>query len=496
MILPVSLLSLLVFIISGCRPALRPGEADWLVHTLDAPAQVTTSAGRQELMLGNGLMRRTFRLEPNAATIGLDNLMTGASMVRAVRPEARLQLDGVWFDVGGLSGQPNQAYLTEAWIDGLRTDSSTFRFVGYREGSIRPHLTWKRRRYADESAWPPSGRELTLQFTAPDDGDVVVDVHYALYDAMPVMAKWLTIRNGGEEAVRVDAFVSEVLAVVEAESSVEPRERWMLPAIHVQSDYSFHGMDPASANVTTHWLQDSLYMTQVSYQRKTPALLESRPPIGPAVDLAPGDSLVTFRTYELLYDSDDRERRGLALRRMYRTVAPWVTENPIFMHVRESDSASIRRAVDQAAEVGFEMVIVTFGSGFDMENEDPAYIARIKADVDYAHSQGIELGGYSLLSSRRIDDATDVIDPTTGRPGGAVFGSAPCLMSNWGELYFQAWTSSNTTARTRAMSALPPTIPAIATCWTLSGASGSASLVFTGARWPAGCISTCRISTS
>ena len=48
--------------------------------------------------------------------------------------------------------------------------------------------------------------------------------------------------------------------------------------------------------------------------------------------------------------------------------------------------------MDQCAEVGFEMVIMTFGSGFDIENEDPAYLAQIKELVDYAHSKGIELG--------------------------------------------------------------------------------------------------------
>ena len=46
--------------------------------------------------------------------------------------------------------------------------------------------------------------------------------------------------------------------------------------------------------------------------------------------------------YELVYDSDDRERQGLARRRMYRTLAPQVTENPIFMHVRSADPAGGR----------------------------------------------------------------------------------------------------------------------------------------------------------
>ena len=50
--------------------------------------------------------------------------------------------------------------------------------------------------------------------------------------------------------------------------------------------------------------------------------------------IPPGGCFTSFRTFELPFDSTDRERRGLAVRRMYRTVAPWVTENPILMHVR------------------------------------------------------------------------------------------------------------------------------------------------------------------
>ena len=50
------------------------------------------------------------------------------------------------------------------------------------------------------------------------------------------------------------------------------------------------------------------------------------------------------------------------------------------MHVRNADTKSFRTAVDQCAEVGFEMIIYTFGSGLDVEREDPAYIAKVKAD--------------------------------------------------------------------------------------------------------------------
>ena len=83
------------------------------------------------------------------------------------------------------------------------------------------------------------------------------------------------------------------------------------------------------------------------------------------------------------------------------------------------------------------MVDLSFGSGFDIENENPAYIAQIKELTDYAHSKGIELGGYSLLASRSAGPEHDVIDPKTGKPGGAVYGSMPCLGSQWGTDYLR-----------------------------------------------------------
>ena len=434
----------LVLLLSCSAPPDTP--PDWLVTPFSNPVEVEYHADEATLVLTNGLIQRTFRTAPNAATVGYDNLITETPVIRAVKPEARLQIDGTWYDVGGLEGQPDHAYLTPEWLDAMTSNPEAFQFKQYAVGPITPHLAWARKRYAANTTWPPPGKTVSLTFEPPDAlrepyAGLRVVVHYEMYQGLPALAKWLTIHNDTARPIVLDAFVSEVLAAVEVESVVEPKDRWMQPPIHVQSDYAFHGMDPASSGRTTRWLPDPDYATQVNYQRQTPVLLESKPPLGPAATIAPGDSFATFRTYELLFDSDDRERRGLALRRLYRTVAPWVTENPIFMHVRHSDAESVRRAIDQSAEVGFEMVIITFGSGFDMENDDPAYIAEIKTLVDYAHSRGIELGGYSLLSSRRISDNDDVINPETGQPGGAIFGNAPCLGSRWGADYFRKLTT-------------------------------------------------------
>ena len=134
-------------------------------------------------------------------------------------------------------------------------------------------------------------------------------------------------------------------------------------------------------------------------------------------------------------DSYDKLRNSLALRKLYRVIAPWATENPLMMHIRYSKDEDVKLALDQCAEVGFEMAIMTFGSGFNIEDLSDSNLAKWKKWADYAHEKGVELGGYSLLSSRSISEKDDVINPETGKRGGVIHGNAPCLGSDWGIQY-------------------------------------------------------------
>jgi hypothetical protein len=423
----------------------QTAEGDWLLSHPQAKAGVFRGASDRELVLDNGLIRRTFLLAPNVATIAFDNRMTGASLLRGVKPEALLRLDGKDFKVGGLKGQPNYAYLLPEWVARLTNSPSAFRFVGFELGRPRAPLAWKRKRHGADVPWPPPGVGITMYYRGPDDstGEVAVAVRYELYDGIPVLGKWLAVSNGTDRVIALDTFTSELLAAVESESAVDSRsqEQWRVPAIDVLSDYMFHGMDPTTGNHIASWEPDPEFSSQVNYEYKTPCLLVCRPPIGPAAKMEPGQSFTSFRSYLVGYDSTERERQGLTLRRAQRALAPWTTENPIMMHVRSADTKTFRNAVDQCAEVGFEMIIYTFGSGLNMEDDRPDYLARVRADVDYAHSKGIEVGAYSLFSSRRIDDANDVVNPKTGKPGGAIFGNAPCFGSRWGTNYYRKLTN-------------------------------------------------------
>ncbi|MAW59872.1 MAG: hypothetical protein CMJ94_03430 [Planctomycetes bacterium] len=642
-------------------------RADWLLaeRPYEAEFRVETRGTQTRFVLDNGLVRRTWLAADNLACIGFDNLMTEASMLRAVRPEARLVVEGQELAVGGLVGQPNHAFLTDAWLQEMNADPQAMRFVGWELGEPAERLEWPRiRHHAPDMKWPPPGvavrfdfepglsvaRDLLLhsdyargllfsdafaelkqdwtvhashgdassaqnegkageiqtaanhavylEMAAPEglgrieaeispgtdasaswgpgvaavfaDGRVIkfnlrpgknglgvwdgqtervadgswpmdrptrlriyleqdrvvcaampsygpgdrggmwqeifelpaagaapthvrvgkmdkaggasgfseagpigrckidaltlrgaldesmlaevqkndarnglrVSVHYELYDGIPLIGKRVVVRNAGEKPIELDHLTTETLAVVESSNYVEKREGAVIPQpehFHVETDYAFGGMVPENAqSQIVHWRPDPEFHTQVNYRKLTPCLLEVAPLHGPDVILEAGDELASWWTFELVHDSSDRERRSLGQRRMYRTLAPWVTENPLILHVVSTDEAVVKRAIDQAAECGFEMLSLSFGSGLNMEDDSEANHAKFRALADYAMERGIHIGGYSLLASRRIQpDSDNAIHVETGKPGGQTFGYAPALASAWGQEYFR-----------------------------------------------------------
>lgn len=263
-------------------------------------------------------------------------------------------------------------------------------------------------------------------------------VRYDLYDGIPLIVKSLEIENTGKDLYRLDRVVNEILAFTEEESAVvgSPEQMKKQHGIYVETNYAFNNaMRYDISDQTTHWKTDSTYTSQVNYNFQTPCVLEVYPEKAPGITLASGEKFRSVRTHELLMDSYDRERRGLAIRRMYRTVAPWTNQNPIFMHLVSKTDAEVITAIDQCAATGYEAVILSFGSHLDMEDQSAENLRRWKELADYAHQKKILLGGYSLFSSRRISDEDDVVDARTGKPGGAFFGNAPCFGSKWGLAY-------------------------------------------------------------
>lgn len=416
-------------------------QRDWL---LDASAFKAAAAQEKGVItLSNGLVTRQFRVEESGtyATIGLRSEMTGEALLRSIRPDADLTIDGTLFSIGGTQPQPNHAFLRPDWLT-LPPTQNALVFTGTAiTRELSPLLEWKRVRHAaPDAVWPPKGCGVRLDFSPKGGEGFRVAVHHELYDGIPAYAKWITISNTSDRAITLDRYTLERLAVPEADNPVETRigapPHQAPTALHVETEDMFGGCHhtDSSTRHTVRWLTDPLYKTQVNYDLAMPCLLEVSPDRGPAITLAPGSAYTTPRAFILIHDATDRQRRTLAQLRLYRTLIPWATENPLFFHCVSSDPAVVRAAIDQAAETGFEMVIISFGSGFNADDASPAAIARWKPLADHAKSKGIDLGCYSLLSSRRIGGGNDIVTPPGIRP---THGSCPALTSPWGLAYHQ-----------------------------------------------------------
>eukprot|EP01052_Picozoa_sp_SAG31_P005808 SAG31_NODE_260_length_18915_cov_3.432823_11_plen_340_part_00 len=111
------------------------------------------------------------------------------------------------------------------------------------------------------------------------------------------------------------------------------------------------------------------------------------------------------------------------------------------MHCTKSDPPSLRACVDSASAVGFEMVIISFGAGFNLESTDTDYIGEMRAISDYASERGIEMGGYDLLAhtrGRAHNASVECIHCTLGADGKSTCSTdgSTCLASQGSDTIF------------------------------------------------------------
>lgn len=455
---------------------------DWLIDGSSYKASVTKSKNR--IVLANGLLSRTFLVGESVATIALDNKMTGQSELRAVRAEGSLVVNGTEYMVGGLQGQPVHNYISNDFLNSMTFDTASFVLKEYTIGETKARFDWKpnEKWISNEEPWPAPGKRLVFTYVTSakmkrELKDLQIKVYYELYDGAPILSKWMEVYNNGDAVFTIDSFKSEILALVETAPKVhygEPHEIRMMAAepgdytadhrkravqtdaprdyidrftqLFVVTDYAMGGdMEAMKDNPAVRWVFDhpQYEMTGIRYYGQyKPARVEVSPLIGPGYRVEPGKKFESCRAFELLRDATDQERRGLAERKFWRMMAPWTQENPILMHVRDSKPQAVKNAIDQAATVGFEMVIMTFGSGFNIESSDEGYLDTMQMLGKYAAKKGIALGGYSLLASRGASPDVAAISKKTGKPAsrrdeGSRFGVSPCLATDWGNTYFE-----------------------------------------------------------
>jgi hypothetical protein len=63
----------------------------------------------------------------------------------------------------------------------------------------------------------------------------------------------------------------------------------------------------------------------------------------------------------------------------------------LFFHLSETSPAGVRQAVDDAVEVGIEMIVQSFGTTWKMEDNGTLYMAEMKREIAYARSKSVEV---------------------------------------------------------------------------------------------------------
>ncbi|MCS2891621.1 LamG domain-containing protein [Parabacteroides faecis] len=399
-------------------------EKDWLISQVEEPAclfvQKSEDGLTSKFQLNNGLVSRTFYVGENIACVGYKNHSNEAEFLRAVKPEARVCIDSVWYEVGGLKGQPELSYLLDSWYAEMEASDLAFTLEKVETGLPLKRYPWTPKYNAVPTDWPAKGLRMEMTFipteSMVDVKDIKVKVNYEIYQGLPLIAKWIEVVNEGEEAVLLNDMECEVLAVNQDQ----------VKRIHVESDFSFalvnadiegsalmhYAGTPKAYHVgssTTKWTVDKDYNTWASHNQAEDKflgfphhnLLLSKLPMGPCTKVSKEVPFKSYITFELLQDSDDRERQSLGHRRMYKKLAPQTTESLISGGITSHDETKLKGFIDQMAELGLEQLDIMAWPGISHDNLDSAYVQLWRRVASYAKERGIVMGGYELQVASR-----------------------------------------------------------------------------------------------
>ncbi len=401
---------------------------DWLVTNVSASTQPFFRDNKDGTWtLGNSLVSRTFVYGGGAGTgfgtVDFFSEVSQTSLLRAINAEGYLTLDGETFPLGTLiqTGTYYHAYLNRSDM-GINIDASGFDCATHTVGTPQAPFAWTpgTRGSPATSQWPPQGLQVAFQCRPPPSAAakfqaISVQLVFEIYPGMPLLTKWVTVASTGAASagVVVEGVVPESLRLARQYSPFQLGAQSPAGAGTWQGTGSQLYVQTDAAHASqVQWEDDG---AEPADPGAVEAVLYTNYTIGPGVVLQGGSrsrphllhrtlvgsaqtaEFVSFRTFLLVTDSYCPERIGMAVKRLYRLWAPHAQENPIFFHATDTSPKGFQLEIDQMAEVGFEMLIYSFGSGFNLETADPAYLATVKAQIAYAQGKGIEVGGCVVL---------------------------------------------------------------------------------------------------
>jgi hypothetical protein len=126
------------------------------------------------------------------------------------------------FDVGGCVGQDTSHYEffdPSHWLANLTANPAALQYKNYTLGDPEKLFEWTpgARASPKNIAWPPRGKHLQVNFVAPSATslkDIIVTVHYEIYDSLSALRKWVSVHNegpAGSAPIIVDSLNYELL---------------------------------------------------------------------------------------------------------------------------------------------------------------------------------------------------------------------------------------------------------------------------------------------
>jgi hypothetical protein len=206
---------------------------DWLVESIEIPATVDDQSSSNLVVMANGLSTRSFVTSPNWATTEFSLEASNAvgqggyrsHVLRSYGPEGYITLDTNYtYAVGGvnIANQNHRMYVNLTCVkdQGLVTWNNSFQYVSHTISKPTAPVPWTPGyRHSPKVPWPPLGVHLEVVFRPPESTpaihkDISVSVHYELYQGIPLISKWMTVKNNNKNVnVTVSSVIVETLSV-------------------------------------------------------------------------------------------------------------------------------------------------------------------------------------------------------------------------------------------------------------------------------------------
>jgi hypothetical protein len=208
----------------------------------------------------------------------------------------------------------------------------------------------------------------------------LVGVNYEIYDGLPALKKWVTVRTGttpgavqsvvvdqvANENLRAPNFAPDQMTVLEVMAdNPTPATQQVVP----EATQSYGGRTQRYWYFDPEWdacCDNELHVPYTYYTRLQAGYevdVYFGGPTGPGALVTPSNPWEGEASRFVLHDTTDWDRQGVAIRKVQSVIAPQLAATPLtFMMTDISSSDAFQLALSQASQAGIDLAIVGYGA--------------------------------------------------------------------------------------------------------------------------------------